>query len=71
MVHYSIIGYIIIVPFSLFHWCVAVCLISSEFMLGFVQSIDGEKDPRNLLIVFDTVPLITTHLNLGEYHSVE
>ena len=51
--------------------CIAVCQISSEFMLGFVQSIDGEKDPRNLLIVFDTVPLITTHLNLGEYHSVE
>ncbi len=51
-------------------WCVAVCQISSEFMLGFVQSIDGEKDPRNLLIVFDTVPLMAAHLNLGEWSRV-
>lgn len=39
--------------------------VSNEFMLGFVQAVDGEKDPRNLQLVFNTVPLITRHLELG------
>lgn len=28
---------------------------------------DGEKDPRNLLIVFNSVPFITTKLKLGQF----
>ena len=39
--------------------------ISGEFVLGYIQAMDGEKDPRNLQLVFNSVPLIVKHLELG------
>ncbi|PRP88423.1 hypothetical protein PROFUN_03337 [Planoprotostelium fungivorum] len=32
--------------------------LKSDFVFGFIQAMDGEKDPRNLLIVFRLVPII-------------
>ncbi|KAF2351186.1 MMS19 C-terminal [Trinorchestia longiramus] len=31
----------------------------SEFVLGLITAADGEKDPRNLLLLFSLVPLVT------------
>ena len=44
----------------------AVRQVSSEFLLGYIQGMDGEKDPRNLLIVFSTIPVITKHLDFSK-----
>lgn len=40
--------------------------MSSEFVLGYIQAMDGERDPRNLLTVFHSVQLIVSHLQFGE-----
>lgn len=39
----------------------------SDFVYGFIQSMDGEKDPRNLLICFECIRLICQQLNLGPF----
>ena len=39
----------------------------SDFVYGFIQAMDGEKDPRNLLICFETIHLICTRLKLGPF----
>ena len=39
--------------------------ISADFVLGYIQAMDGEKDPRNLQLVFNSVPFIVKHLDLG------
>ena len=44
----------------------AVRGLGSDFVLGYIQAMDGEKDPRNLVIVFSTVPTIIQHLPFGE-----
>ena len=40
---------------------------ASDFVYGFIQSMDGEKDPRNLYICFDCISLICQKLNLGPF----
>lgn len=40
---------------------------STDFVYGFVQAMDGEKDPRNLLICFDCIQLMCLRLNLGPF----
>ena len=40
--------------------------MSSEFVLGYIQAVDGERDPRNLLTAFHSVYLIIVHLDFGE-----
>jgi DNA repair/transcription protein MET18/MMS19 len=42
-----------------------VKLIGSEFVLCYIQAMDGEKDPRNLLIVFSSIPIITRQLDIS------
>ena len=39
----------------------------SEFVCGFVQSMDGEKDPRNLVFAFDCVHIIARHMPLDMF----
>jgi DNA repair/transcription protein MET18/MMS19 len=39
----------------------------SEFVLGLVQAIDSEKDPRNLLVVFSLVKTIGQNFAIGLY----
>ena len=41
--------------------------MGSGFVLGFIQAMDGEKDPRNLVIAFSTVHRILLHLEFGEW----
>ena len=40
---------------------------SEEFVLGYVQLVDGERDPRNLLLVFNSVLVIVRNLHFGIY----
>jgi DNA repair/transcription protein MET18/MMS19 len=39
--------------------------ISKDFISGFVTTMDGEKDPRNLLLLFKIVKLITIELDIS------
>ncbi|KAJ1553319.1 hypothetical protein HK096_008313, partial [Nowakowskiella sp. JEL0078] len=41
--------------------------LGNDFVFGFIQSIDSEKDPRNLMICFRLVTLITTYLDFKKY----
>ena len=40
--------------------------MGSEFVLGFIQAMDGEKDPRNLVIALNSIQRIILHLPFGE-----
>ena len=40
--------------------------MGSEFVLGYIQAMDGEKDPRNLTIALNSVHRIVLHLPFGE-----
>ncbi len=40
---------------------------STDFVYGFIQAMDGEKDPRNLLVCFDCIRLICERLSLGPF----
>jgi DNA repair/transcription protein MET18/MMS19 len=40
---------------------------SSEFILGLVQAMDSEKDPRNLLVVFGLVKTVGYNFTIGWY----
>ena len=46
--------------------CTAVQEMGSEFVLGYIQAMDGEKDPRNLAIALNCVHRIVLHLPFGE-----
>ncbi|KAL2101774.1 hypothetical protein ACEWY4_003535 [Coilia grayii] len=42
--------------------------LGSDFVFGFVQSMDGERDPRNLLLAFQIARNIVVHgYNLGKF----
>jgi DNA repair/transcription protein MET18/MMS19 len=41
--------------------------MQGDFVLGFIQAMDGEKDPRNLLIAYRCVVLIATYCDLGVF----
>ncbi|CAG8494992.1 1280_t:CDS:10, partial [Ambispora gerdemannii] len=41
--------------------------MGSNFVFGFVQVMDGEKDPRNLLLVFSLVKYIITNFDISEH----
>lgn len=41
--------------------------INTEFLLGFIATMEGEKDPRNLLLLFSFFPLVTKHLSLDNF----
>ena len=41
--------------------------ISEEFLLGYINAADGEKDPRNLMIIFTTVPTLTEVVSLNNF----
>ena len=40
--------------------------MGSEFVLGYIQAMDGEKDPRNLIIALNSVHRIVLHLPFGD-----
>ena len=39
--------------------------ISGDFVLGFIQAIDGERDPRNLMLCFENSFVVLTHLDFS------
>ena len=45
--------------------------IQKEFISGFVQAMDGEKDPRNLLISFKIISLIVENLDFQAHVEVK
>lgn len=54
--------------------CVSVCVelkgLGADFVFGFVQSMDGERDPRNLLLAFQVAKsIIHRGYDLGERHA--
>jgi DNA repair/transcription protein MET18/MMS19 len=38
---------------------------AQDFVFGYIQAMDGERDPRNLLIAFSCVKMITEKLPFG------
>eukprot|EP00049_Salpingoeca_infusionum_P015869 m.312917 g.312917 ORF g.312917 m.312917 type:complete len:991 (+) comp15968_c0_seq35:186-3158(+) len=48
-----------------------VSALGREFVAGFVQQIDGEKDPRCLSIIFELVPTINQLFTLDEKLALE
>lgn len=47
----------------------ALVEISEEFVLGYIQVLDGERDPRNLLLAFSSVLMIIRNLQFGKFIS--
>nr|KAJ3421620.1 mms19 nucleotide excision repair [Polyrhizophydium stewartii] len=41
--------------------------LGAEFVLGFIHVMDGEKDPRNLILAFRLAQLITRHLDFQKH----
>ena len=41
--------------------------MGNDFVLGFIQAVDGEKDPNNLMLVFGCVPIIVRNLPLEPF----
>ncbi|XP_068203487.1 MMS19 nucleotide excision repair protein homolog [Palaemon carinicauda] len=53
--------------FCLLNKIEAVQEMGTDFVLGFVTAMDGEKDPRNLVLLFAIVPVIVKCLPLGPF----
>ncbi|KAJ1931570.1 hypothetical protein FBU59_006663, partial [Linderina macrospora] len=45
----------------------AVQSIGDDFVLGFAQALDGEKDPRSLMVAFELVPQIIELVDIKKY----
>ncbi|KAI8901624.1 Dos2-interacting transcription regulator of RNA-Pol-II-domain-containing protein [Globomyces pollinis-pini] len=43
--------------------------IEKDFIIGFIHTMDGEKDPRNLLLLFEISKLIVLHLNFEKNYQ--
>lgn len=41
--------------------------LGPEFIAGYIQSMDGEKDPRNLLLAFSSIQLIIQEFDISSY----
>ncbi len=39
----------------------------SDFVYGFIQSMDSEKDPRNLVLCFKCIPFICKNLTIKPF----
>jgi len=42
----------------------ALKTIGNDFVFGFIQAVDGEKDPRNLLVVFELTRVIISNFSI-------
>ena len=40
-------------------------MVSGDFVLGFIQAVDGERDPRNLLLCFENSYVVLTQLDFS------
>ena len=48
---------------------VDVQTLGSELIIGLVQAVDSEKDPRNLILVFNLVNTVARNFDLSEFKS--
>jgi DNA repair/transcription protein MET18/MMS19 len=44
----------------------AVQQLGSDFVCNFIQSMDGERDPRNLVLCFQCLQYMTKYLDIGK-----
>ncbi|KAJ3034783.1 mms19 nucleotide excision repair [Rhizophlyctis rosea] len=49
------------------HYLNAIKSLGSDFVSGYIQAMDGEKDPRNLLLAFGIVKMIVENLDYEKY----
>lgn len=53
--------------YNLTYLFLALVGCSDEFVLGYIQLLDGERDPRNLLVAFSSVRIILQDLHFGMF----
>ena len=41
--------------------------MGQDFTYGLLTSVDGEKDPRNLVLIFSLFPIVVKNINLGPF----
>ena len=41
--------------------------LGRDFVFGFIQAVDQERDPRNLLIIFSCIPVIAKFFELQPF----
>ncbi|CAF3886142.1 unnamed protein product, partial [Rotaria sp. Silwood2] len=58
--------FVILLDFLLHHLG-AVQQLGSDFVCNFIQSMDGERDPRNLVLCFQCVQYMTKYLDIEPY----
>ena len=39
--------------------------MNNEFVVSYINLIDGEQDPRNLMLIFNMSVIVLQHFNLG------
>ena len=39
--------------------------MNNEFVVSYINLIDGEQDPRNLMLIFNMTVIVLQHFNLG------
>jgi DNA repair/transcription protein MET18/MMS19 len=44
---------------------------SEEFVLGYIQVLDGERDPRNLVLAFTSVRVIVHNFHFGNAQFID
>ena len=44
--------------------------LGGDFVFGYIQAIDGEKDPRNLMAIFGLTPIVIKNFDLGRFVEV-
>jgi hypothetical protein len=47
----------------------AVRQLGSDFVCNFIQSMDGERDPRNLVLCFQCLQYMTKYLDIGKIRN--
>jgi DNA repair/transcription protein MET18/MMS19 len=45
--------------------------LGSDFVCNFIQSMDGERDPRNLVLCFQCLQYMTKYLDIGKIRKNE
>ena len=43
--------------------------MGGDFVLGYIQSMDAEKDPRNLILAFSIARTVILNFSLGKYYK--
>lgn len=44
--------------------------MSADFVFGFIQCLDGEKDPRNLMLAFTLIKSIIQEFDIAQHVEV-